>query len=138
MKKGIIAIIAAMLLLVACGGSAKKEYEIDTNAVIEKIENKESFILYIGASDCSACQQFSPTFEEASKDYPETMYYVEYNGAQASSKDEFTSLEDNHIGKVTATPSIYVIKDGAVAEKRMGVLRYSELETFVERFELNK
>lgn len=136
MKKLVIGLLAALLVLVACGST--KAYEVSTENVVERIENKESFILYIGSKDCSACQQFAPTFEEVYNDYPDTLYSIEYTSAIAKDKETFEALEENHIQKVTGTPSVYVIKEGVVVEKRVGVLKYSELETLIERFELNK
>lgn len=136
MKKLVIGLLVSMLVLVACSGG--KSYEVSTQSIVERIENKESFILYIGSNDCGACQQFAPTFEEVHNDYPDTLYSIEYTSAMAKDKVDFEALEENHIQKVTATPSLYVIKDGVVVEKRVAVLKYSELETLIERFELNK
>lgn len=136
MKKVVIGFLVSLLILVGC--SSGKVYEVSTQSILDRVENKESFILYIGSKDCSACQQFSPTFEEVYNDYPDTLYSIEYTSAKAKDKELFESLEENTIGTVTGTPSIYVIQEGVVVEKRTGILKYSELESLINRFELNK
>ena len=136
MKKFIVLMLTGLLVLVGC--SSGKSYEVSTQSIVDRVDAKESFILYVGSKDCSACQQFSPTFEEVYNDYPDTLYSIEYTSAMSKDKELFEGLEESTIGVVTGTPSVYVIKDGVVAEKRTGILKYSELETLIERFELNK
>ncbi len=137
MKKVLTVLLVSLLILVGCGNSAKA-YEFETQTILDKIEAKDSFVLYISSKDCSGCKQFAPTFEEAFNDFSDVFYSIEYTSAMASDKELFETLQSDHLGEVTVTPTIFVIKDGVVVDKRTGGLKYSELETFVERFELNK
>ena len=134
MKKAITVLVVFMLVLVGCSG-AKSSTLITSEDALAKIDNKDSFIFYVGSKDCSACQQFAPTFEEVATDYPEVLYSIELT--KEAGTDNFEKLEEV-IGTVTATPTVLVIKDGVVVDKRVSILKYSDLQAFLERFEIVK
>lgn len=134
MKKLITVLMVVMFVLVGCSG-AKSSTLITSDDAIAKLDNKDSFIFYVGSKDCPACQQFSPTFDEVAEDFPDLLYSVELT--KEAGTDSFSKLEES-IGQVTATPTIFVIKDGVVVDKRVSILKYSDLQTFLERFEIVK
>lgn len=134
MKKAITVLMVLMLVLVGCGGSKSSTLITSTDA-LAKIDNKDSFIFYVGSKDCSACQQFAPTFEEVAQDYPDLLFSVELT--KEAKTEDFEKLQEL-IGTVTATPTIFVIKDGVVVDKKVSILKYSDLQSFLERFEIEK
>lgn len=134
MKKAITVLMVLMLVLVGCGGSKSSTLITSTDA-LAKIDNKDSFIFYVGSKDCPACQQFAPTFEEVAQDYPDLLFSVELT--KEAKTEDFEKLQEL-IGTVTATPTIFVIKDGVVVDKKVSILKYSDLQSFLERFEIEK
>lgn len=137
MKKLFIVIVVSLLVLAGCS-TTSVDHEVKTSAILEKIENEDSFILYIGSKTCEACKQFAPVYQEVAAEYPEYMYSVEITNAMANDKTDFELLQENVIGVVTQTPSIYVIKDGVVVNKSVGVLKYSQLEQFLTTYDIKK
>lgn len=133
MKKYISILLIMLVVLVGCG--SKVDTLITSNDALEKIENKDSFIFYVGSKDCPACQKFSPTYEEVAQDFPDSLYSIELSKEKNS--EDFIKLEES-IGKITVTPTVVVIKDGVVVDKKQGALKYSELENFLERYEIAK
>lgn len=57
MKKVLILMIVPLLLI--CGCSKKTYTEISYDEFKQKIDNKESFILFIGAESCAHCATYN-------------------------------------------------------------------------------
>ncbi len=136
MKKILIGLAAALLVLSAC--SKKANHQIKVVEALEKFESKDSFLLYVGSKECAACKVFSPIFEEVAKEYPEYLFYIEYLDAMANQKEDFNKLEDNYIGLLAVTPSIYYVINGEVVDVHHGVLKYSDLEHILNVYEIMK
>ncbi len=137
MKKIALSMMVLLLILVGCS-RALVDHEVKTSEILEKVANDDSFILYIGSKECSVCTEFAPTYQEIAAEYPEVMYSIELINAVSNDTEDFETLQDDVIGKVTVTPSIYVIKDGVVVDKATGAVKYSKLETFISTYDLNK
>lgn len=69
----------------------KKSYfkEIKYDKVIEKIDNKESFVLVLSQTTCSHCMSYKPTVQAVSKKYKLTIYYLETDLLSDKAKEEF-------------------------------------------------
>lgn len=121
MKKNIlIFIISAIVILAAIGliyastvlhgketNEDKHLVEINFNELVEKTNNKESFILLVSQTECSHCLEFKPTFKKVLAKYDITAYNIELDKL---SKEEKTKLKD--IANVTSTPTTVFIEDG--------------------------
>lgn len=46
------------------------------NEIIEKIENKEDFVLCVSASKCVHCQDYKPKLKKVANDYDIIIYYT--------------------------------------------------------------
>ena len=112
MRKIIYCLILPLVLLLSSCGPMISKFEIETQKGITEpikilrenydnmIQEKKSFILYIGSTTCSSCKKFSqnalnPFIEETGV----VIYRIE------------TYLIDDAINYI-ATPAISVIKDG--------------------------
>lgn len=81
--------------------------------VAEKLENKETFILYIGRDTCPYCQQFVPNLMDAAVNQNITeIYHVD---TIDSSNTAFLTKEN-----ISSTPTTYFIKDGVVVQVVIG------------------
>ena len=47
------------------------------NELIEKVENKESFVLCISATECSHCQEYKPKLKKIANNYDIKIYYID-------------------------------------------------------------
>lgn len=93
---------------------SKNEYkkyliDIDLNSISEKIENKESFVLFIGKEDCPACDEIYPKIEKDILEKKEIMYYYEINDAN---RDKSLAVLLDIFPELKFVPYISFVKDG--------------------------
>lgn len=93
-----------LFLLVGCSqtnNKINKDYqkeaiiEIDYQEVKKKIKDKDNFVLYIGRSDCSDCQEFTPllkTFLKKNKGI--YLYYFDVKSLRDKAVQEGASKKD--------------------------------------------
>lgn len=74
MKK-LVLILIGIIFITGCGKMTTYE-TINSNKLNEMISNKESFILYIGSSECSHCKLFSITLNEVISENQVKVYYI--------------------------------------------------------------
>lgn len=110
-KLKIIVLVSFFLLLTGCGG-IKSYQEISYEKLLTKLENKETFILYIGSSTCTACESFKPTLESVIKDY---QIKVDYLNVEKLSEDELHEF-GTIINFGNSTPKVYFIEEGEYSQ----------------------
>jgi len=108
----IIAIVLATIILILFGGedsetNSKYLKKISYQEVINKFDNKEDFILYVGQEGCSACKLFNPNFIKVIDKNKVTVYYLDLSTIK---NDEYNNLQ-NYI-LITGTPTVVFITDG--------------------------
>ena len=111
-KKAII--LAGICLVILIGAiiaesSFSKSYfvKLEFDEVMEKLENKDSFVLVYTQTTCSHCASYKPKVEEVAKEEKIKIYYIEVDLLSSEEKKEFTS----HIN-FSSTPSTVFILDG--------------------------
>ena len=132
MKK--ILIIISFILIAFTFGCTKKEriVEISANKFLSKIENKDTFALYIGNENCSYCVAYKPTLEEVLNDYDISIYHLD--NSKLTSED-YNKI--NPIINVQSTPTIVFIKNGeekSTLDRIVGKVSY---EKTVNKFKKN-
>lgn len=77
---GLICLILLIILFIVNHTDRKSYFqEIKYKEVIEKIENKESFVLMLSQTTCSHCLDFKPKIENVANEYKINIYYLETN-----------------------------------------------------------
>lgn len=112
-KKSFIISICSLILIILFillfnYYSRPRLYELDVNQVKDKIDNKESFILCISATNCSHCKKYKPKLEDISKEYRMDIYYIDFD--KYSDKEQ--ELFRNYISFDGGTPVTLFIKNG--------------------------
>lgn len=135
MKKIIIMALSLICItLTGCSGS-KDLVEIDYNELANKIENEESFVLYVGSSECSHCADYRPTLEKIIYEHKLDVYYI--NLAKLSDAKRKAVLD-----KVDAegTPmTVYIEKGKTKSEPRVeGARDYDTTLEFFRELDLVK
>ena len=106
MKKVLLMItILCCLILTGCSKS-KDLNNINYDELSKKIENKESFVLYVGSSSCSHCADFKPKLEKIINKYSIDVYYI--NMANLS-EAKYNSVMKKVDGEGTPT-TVYIEK----------------------------
>ena len=102
-------ILPLLILLFLCGCTKDKSpvKELSYTKLNEKLENKEDFILMIGATSCTHCDKFKLTLAEVKKRYKVTFYYIDVD--KLSSEEE-SKLKSNF--PYTGTPTTVNIING--------------------------
>ena len=92
-KGFIIAIVCLVFivgsLLVYSYSNKSKFIELDVNQVLEKYNNKESFVLCISQTTCSHCASYKPKLEKISREYDIELFYIDIDKYDDNKISEF-------------------------------------------------
>ncbi len=139
-------------------GSSTSDYDVSMfNAVglsdILKFlgkSNKETHILYLGRSTCSACVAFLPNLQATQKEMNFTADYLDITTVDTTS-DEFKKFGEllskeitqsvngeTQTGKISEfygyTPMIIVVKNGEAVDAIVGSYSKDNLQTFLKKY----
>lgn len=106
MKKILIVITAILCLTLTGCKKGVDLIEINYDELADKIENKDSFVLYVGSSSCSHCANFKPILEKVINKYKLDVYYI--NMADLSSA-KYNAVMKKIDGEGTPT-TVYIEK----------------------------
>ena len=115
--------------------------------VLKLFDSKDTSVLYLGRSSCSACVSFLPTLKSVQKDLGFKTKYIDITTVDTSSSDYSTfiskltkEIEVNangtkSTGKISEfygyTPMVIIIKDGKAANASVGALSESNFKKFL-------
>ena len=107
-------IIAVICLIVLIGGFVinsilGKSYfkELEYDDVIDKIENKEDFILLVSQTGCTHCISYKPKLKEVAKEHKVYVYYIDVDLLNEDEYNEFKSYVN-----FSSTPVTVFLKEG--------------------------
>lgn len=100
-------IIGLSLLLTGCGNKLKTYKEVDYKALMNMFEEKQSFILFIGSTECQHCELYKETLNEVISKYQVKISYIDISKL---------SMEENAKLKIyvnyNGTPTTAFIEQG--------------------------
>lgn len=115
--------------------------------VLKLFDSKDTSVLYLGRSSCSACVSFLPTLKSVQKDLRFKTKYLDITTVDTSSSDYSTfiskltkEIEVNangtkSTGKISEfygyTPMVIIIKDGKAVNASVGALSESNFKKFL-------
>lgn len=106
MKKLLIIFVGIItIFMVGCGKG--KITEITFEEYNEMVNNKESFILFIGSHNCNHCAQFKMTLEDVVNDYNVEFKYIDVANL---TEEQHQKLSDDII--FTGTPTTVFLQKG--------------------------
>lgn len=122
MKRILIIILSTIAIFTITGCGGPKTYdEISFNQLNEMIEEKQDFILLLGAESCSACKSYKFALDKVIKDYNLDIKYIDNDKL---SDDEYGELQSHFY--FTATPTMVFVKQGKESDRMVGNKKYSE------------
>ena len=121
MKKKVIIAIVVLLLVLSIGAfvaagivlhvreANEKKYfqELTLNELMEKVENKERFILVVSQTTCSHCAIYKPRIQKVLAENKIVGYYIEKNLLT----DEEKNILDT-VARVDGTPKTLLFENG--------------------------
>ncbi|HHT38774.1 MAG TPA: thioredoxin family protein [Mollicutes bacterium] len=98
-----------VLLIVFTNWNKNNEYlkDVTYSEIKNKVENKESFVLYIGNEFCSYCKLFEPKLRAVANEYKLVIYKIDTATMTTDENQEFKGL----VGSV-GTPTVVFFYDG--------------------------
>ena len=134
MKKVISKLFILVIGIFFISGCSKGNLtEINYKEFKNLIDNKESFILYVGSTDCHNCTEFTPKFEEVLDEYSiDKAKIIEIDKLDDEDKNEF-----NKIINVSGTPTVVFIEDGEEKSMTNRINGNVDKEKIISRFESN-
>lgn len=124
----IILIILVVMLILGVFNNKANLIELNVDEVIEKVNNKDSFVLCISQTTCSHCASYKPKLEKISKDYGIEIFYIDIDKYSNEKQQEFKK----HVSFDKSTPVTAFIKNGeeATASNRIfGDVSYDKIVT---------
>lgn len=110
-------------------------YDMTVKEMIDKIDNKDTFVVYFGFSECPYCNVAVPLLNDVAKDYDSIVYYIDTrsNEEWESNMDiddydlvveylgEYLDYDDDG-KKHLYTPHVFFFKDGEVVKEHEGTI----------------
>lgn len=128
MKKIFVIALALICITLTGCGNGKDLVEISYDELATKIENEESFVLYVGSSECSHCADYKPTLEKIIYENKLDVYYI--NLAKLSDAKRKAVLDK---AEAEGTPmTVYIEKGKTKSEPRVEGAR--DYDTTLEFF----
>ena len=133
MKK-VLLVLFVLLSLTACNKKFAKGEVVTAYAdeVLEKLENKESFIVYVGYDDCQSCKEFKPILNQLIENYDITIYYLPTDDKQT--EDQLNEIQYNYFYRMYWTPTTYIVEDGEVLAIKEQLIEYEELVEWLKEY----
>lgn len=104
MRRILLILVVTLMLMTGCFNKLKTYEEIDYIEFNKMVENKESFILYIGSSKCSHCEAYALTINRVITQHQVKVYYIDM------AKEENEEFSDKI--KYEGTPTTVFITEG--------------------------
>lgn len=106
---GTIIIVLLIIIFILKNNNNNKDYLIDItyDEYLEKVNNKDTFVLYVKQTNCSHCISFTPKFKELLSEYKVTAYSLNLTNM---TEEEYNSF-DNDLN-VSGTPTIMFFEKG--------------------------
>ena len=138
MKKRVI-ILCSICILILIGALVADRIitnsylkQIKYDEVMEKIQNKESFILVVSQTTCSHCKEYKPTFRKILKKNKLTAYYIEYDLLSKEEKKEFVKYIN-----FDSTPVTVFLKNGEESTTANRIVGAREEEYIIGKLKSN-
>lgn len=108
MKKILVIMILMVSLLVSgCGNKLTTFEQVNYEKLESMVDNKESFVLFIGSTECPHCDLYKDTLNEVIKKYQVKIYYIDIYGLSSEERSKLTA-----IANYTGTPTTVFIENG--------------------------
>ena len=132
MKKIIKSLLLICVCIMLCSCSNKNIKEINLDDFEDKINNKETFALYIGNEDCSHCVAYKPTLEKVLKEYKIKIYHIDNSKL---SEKEYNKLKSYVY--ISGTPTIIFFEKGNEESTLSRIVGEMSYEDTIEKFKEN-
>ena len=125
-------IIGFTFILMGCSTSKNHIKEITFEDFKEKINNKDSFVLYVGNEECSHCISYKPVLEKVLEDYDINIYHLNNRALSDKELSEFKSYVS-----ISGTPTVLFIENGEEETTLNRITGETSRKETIEKFKIN-
>lgn len=129
----LIAIIIGVIIWYNVSSGSKNFIKLNYNEILEKVDNKESFILCVSASECTHCKSYKPKLKKISNDYDIKIYYTDVD---KFSDDDYKEFKDK-FSFDGGTPTTIFFKDGEEKTTATRIEGDISIERTIDKFKKN-
>ena len=126
----LILVIAGLLFSDVLGNKYLKEIKYDE--VIEKMNNKESFVLLLSQTTCSHCKDYKPKLAKVAKEYELVVYYLE---TDLLDKETYNDLKKHF--SFNGTPTTIFITEGEEKSAATRISGEASADKIISKFKSN-
>lgn len=131
MKKWMIVMIGVLtFLLSGCGNKLTTYNEVDYKTLMNMVEEKQSFILFIGSAECDHCSLYKETVNKVVKKYQVNITYIDISKLSVEEKNKLATIV-NYDG----TPTTAFIENGKETSKYDRIEGNKSYDKVVEKLE---
>ena len=112
--------------------------ELTMTEILDKISQKESFLLISTRENCYTCKSYIPMLEQEFLKYDMNAYYMNRSLYDMNQEEfvAFTKVHENLQKHLQYTPYVMYFKDGELQDELIGSKEKTEIESFIKRNEL--
>ncbi len=132
MKKITLMLVLLLTVFTGCSNKLKTYQEINLNEYKKMIENKETFILYIGAKNCQYCISYTKKLNKIIKEYQVKVYYIDVSLLSETELTEFKGYV-----YYEGTPTTVFIKNGEEESTYNRIIGNRSREKIIDKLKIN-
>ena len=134
MKRWLCLFLAVLSIVLFTGCSKYTTYEeVSLDTVLNMLDDKESFILFIGSSNCSHCATYEPKLNSVIKEYQVKVYFIDVSKLS----DAENSKLNAKISYGDATPMTVFIENGEEKSTYNRIRGDEDRDVIVSMFQKN-
>lgn len=134
MKNNLFVILMSVLIIALVSvivifrkNDTKFLQEISVSELKTKLNNNESFVLYVKQENCSHCLEFTPVMEKVTAQYQYAIYMINLTNL-GDDKDEF-----NNLVTITGTPTTIFYKNGKELSESTRIVGSKSKSSVIEK-----
>ena len=124
--------IISIFTIILCGCGKKHITEITFDELKKKIENKDTFALYVGNEDCSHCVAYKPILQSVLDEYDISIYHLDNSKLSEDEASEMLKYIN-----ISGTPTIAFLTNGEEESTLDRIVGELSKEETIEKFRLN-
>lgn len=106
---GIVLLVLIIIgIILSTSNNNSNLIKLSYNEILEKVNNKEDFVLCVSASECSHCMSYKPKLKKVSNKYNIKIYYVDVD---TLTKEDYNEFKDK-FSFDGSTPVTIFFKEG--------------------------
>lgn len=125
-------LVICVFILTGCGSKRSYLNEISYDEYKKMIEDKETFIVEVMRTECSACQNFKPKLEAVANKYKVEVKYI---NTDHLTDEEYKELSRNT--GLTSTPTVIFYHDGVEKTASSRITSSVSQEKIISKFKIS-